>query len=157
MSTIPPEKKPANRHYVVGTQPVALRAAWRGTRPPPTPPKDEPVALEIAESVGMTLKLEFWGWDKPVLELAVATLAARGSAAVGTPLDLSRLLVVVPTRQAGRRLLPSTHSSLINTSIFLFIFEPIPKQPTISPFLRFRKRQPQLPFPPCPFTIGRGW
>lgn len=43
----------------------------------------------------------FLGWDEPVLDLAVRFLA-RGWA--GGPLDLSTVLAVVPTRQAGRRL-----------------------------------------------------
>jgi ATP-dependent helicase/nuclease subunit B len=41
------------------------------------------------------------GWDKPIVELAVNFLLRDVS---GRPLDLSRVMVVVPTRQAGRRL-----------------------------------------------------
>jgi len=44
----------------------------------------------------------FLPWDRPLLPQAVAWLARDWS---GTgPLDLARWLVVVPTRQAGRRL-----------------------------------------------------
>ena len=50
----------------------------------------------------MGMAREFWGWDKPVLELAVEVLARR--AGTVSPPDLSHLLVIVPTRQAGRRL-----------------------------------------------------
>ena len=41
-------------------------------------------------------------WDRPLLPQAVAFLAGNWDGA--GPLDLSRLLVVVPTRQSGRRL-----------------------------------------------------
>ena len=41
-------------------------------------------------------------WDRPLLQQAVAFLAGDWDGA--GPLDLSRLLVVVPTRQSGRRL-----------------------------------------------------
>jgi len=44
----------------------------------------------------------FLPWDRPLLPQAVAWLA--GDWQGGTPLDLSRTLVVVPTRQSGRRL-----------------------------------------------------
>lgn len=49
-----------------------------------------------------TATRHFLGWNRPVLETAVAFLA-RGWDGAG-PLDLSDCLVVVPTRQAGRRL-----------------------------------------------------
>ena len=65
----------------------------------------------------MPVKREFWGWERPIAELAVAALTARAASggaggnstadpglASISPLDLSRLLVVVPTRAAGRRL-----------------------------------------------------
>jgi len=45
---------------------------------------------------------EFLGWDKPVLELVVERLLSEAPG--GSPIDLSRVLVVVPTRNAGRRL-----------------------------------------------------
>jgi ATP-dependent helicase/nuclease subunit B len=44
----------------------------------------------------------FLPWDRPLLPQAVSYLA--GSWAGGQPLDLARTLVVVPTRQSGRRL-----------------------------------------------------
>lgn len=44
----------------------------------------------------------FLSWDAPLLPQAVRWLA--GNWAGGAPLDLSRLVVIVPTRQAGRRL-----------------------------------------------------
>ena len=52
---------------------------------------------------GMSINREFWGWDRPVLDLAVAQLARKCAPGADAP-DLSRLLVVVPTRAAGRRL-----------------------------------------------------
>lgn len=48
------------------------------------------------------VRRHFLPWDQPLLPQAVAFLA--GGWAGGAPLDLSRLLVVVPTRHAGRRL-----------------------------------------------------
>ena len=50
----------------------------------------------------MTPRLHLLPWDKPLLPQAVAWLAA-GWPGDG-PLDLAGLLVVVPTRQSGRRL-----------------------------------------------------
>jgi ATP-dependent helicase/nuclease subunit B len=51
---------------------------------------------------GMTSRLHSLSWDRPLLPQAVGWLAADWP---GTgPLDLSHLLVVVPTRQSGRRL-----------------------------------------------------
>ncbi|MBI3887262.1 MAG: PD-(D/E)XK nuclease family protein [Opitutae bacterium] len=50
----------------------------------------------------MPPRLHFLSWDRPLLPQAVAWLA--GDWAGGAPLDLSALLVVVPTRQSGRRL-----------------------------------------------------
>ncbi len=49
----------------------------------------------------MTVQRHFLGWHSPVVELAVARLT--GSWESGT-LDLSELLIVVPTTQSGRRL-----------------------------------------------------
>lgn len=48
------------------------------------------------------IRREFWGWEAPVLEQAVAWLSAdwNGTAA----LDLSETLILVPTAEAGRRL-----------------------------------------------------
>ncbi len=53
-------------------------------------------------SRGMTPRLHFLSWDQPFLPQAVSWLAAdwKGKG----PLDLSGLLVIVPTRQSGRRL-----------------------------------------------------
>jgi len=51
---------------------------------------------------GMSVNRHFLPWDKPLLPQAVAHLAAGWNGA--GPLDLSRLLVIVPTRQSGRRL-----------------------------------------------------
>lgn len=50
----------------------------------------------------MPPRLHFLPWDRPLLPQAVAWLG--GEWAGGAPLDLSALLVVVPTRQSGRRL-----------------------------------------------------
>jgi ATP-dependent helicase/nuclease subunit B len=50
----------------------------------------------------MPLRLQFLTWDRPLLERAVAHLAADWSG--GTALDLSDRMIVVPTKQAGRRL-----------------------------------------------------
>ena len=50
----------------------------------------------------MPPRLHFLPWDRPLLPQAVAWLA--GDWAGGEPLDLSALLVIVPTRQSGRRL-----------------------------------------------------
>ncbi len=52
----------------------------------------------------MAVVREFWGWDKPVLELAAEALMRRAAGTASGPADLARLLVIVPTRQAGRRL-----------------------------------------------------
>ena len=46
--------------------------------------------------------LTFLGWDRPALPSAVAWLCERFS--VDAAVDLSEVLVVVPGRQAGRRL-----------------------------------------------------
>ena len=50
----------------------------------------------------VNVRRHFLPWDRPLLPQAVAWLA--GSWAGGGPLDLSHILVVVPTRQSGRRL-----------------------------------------------------
>ncbi|MSU46147.1 MAG: PD-(D/E)XK nuclease family protein [Lacunisphaera sp.] len=50
----------------------------------------------------MTPRLHFLSWDRPLLPQAVDLLAANWAG--NGPLDLSGLLVVVPTKQAGRRL-----------------------------------------------------
>jgi len=50
----------------------------------------------------MTPRRIFLPWDRPLLPQAAAWLA--GEWAGGGPLDLSRVLIVVPTRQSGRRL-----------------------------------------------------
>ena len=50
----------------------------------------------------MPLHRHLLPWDRPLLPQAVAWLAAGWPG--DQPLDLSKLLVVVPTRQAGRRL-----------------------------------------------------
>lgn len=47
-------------------------------------------------------RVHFLPWDRPLLPQATAWLAGDWSG--GTPLDLSDCLVIVPTRQAGRRL-----------------------------------------------------
>ena len=49
----------------------------------------------------MSRTRHFLGWDEPVLDLAVRFLAGGWT---DGPLDLSAVLAVVPTRQAGRRL-----------------------------------------------------
>jgi len=48
------------------------------------------------------LERHFLSWTQPLLPQAVAFLA--GNWAGGAPLDLARILVIVPTRQSGRRL-----------------------------------------------------
>ena len=48
------------------------------------------------------VRRHFLSWDRPLLPQAVAFLA--GDWAGGSPLDLRRTLVIVPTRQSGRRL-----------------------------------------------------
>jgi len=58
---------------------------------------DPAVALDAAN-----LRCHRIPWDRPLLPQAVAFLAGGWDGA--GPLDLSRLLVVVPTRQSGRRL-----------------------------------------------------
>ena len=50
----------------------------------------------------MPPRLHFLPWDRPLLPQAVTWLAGNWSGA--GPLDLSSLMVVVPTRQSGRRL-----------------------------------------------------
>ncbi len=50
----------------------------------------------------MPLRLQLLTWDRPLLERAVAHLAANWSG--GSTLDLSDQMIVVPTKQAGRRL-----------------------------------------------------
>lgn len=50
----------------------------------------------------MTPRRHFLPWDRPLLPQAAAWLA--GNWAGEGPLDLSRVLIVVPTRQSGRRL-----------------------------------------------------
>ncbi len=52
---------------------------------------------------GMAKRLHFLPWDQPLLPQAVAWLAADWSG-MG-PLDVSDRLVIVATRQAGRRLM----------------------------------------------------
>lgn len=54
------------------------------------------------ESAPATPARIFLPWDRPLLPQAVELLAGGWSG--GTPLDLSRGLVIVPTRQSGRRL-----------------------------------------------------
>ena len=49
-----------------------------------------------------SVRRHFLPWDRPLLPQAVALLAGGWNG--GAPLDLARLLVVVPTRQSGRRL-----------------------------------------------------
>ncbi len=49
----------------------------------------------------MSITRRFLGWDRPVLELVAEDLLAEATPPI---LDLSHLLVVVPTRNAGRRL-----------------------------------------------------
>jgi len=49
----------------------------------------------------MPITRRFLGWDRPVLELVAEDLLAAASPPI---LDLSHLLVVVPTRNSGRRL-----------------------------------------------------
>ncbi len=48
------------------------------------------------------VRRHFLAWDRPLLPQAVAFLA--GGWAGGAPLDLAAIMVVVPTRQSGRRL-----------------------------------------------------
>ncbi|MSU25349.1 MAG: PD-(D/E)XK nuclease family protein [Opitutus sp.] len=50
----------------------------------------------------VNVRRHFLPWNQPLLPQAVAFLA--GDWAGGAPLDLSRILVVLPTRHAGRRL-----------------------------------------------------
>ena len=61
---------------------------------------------EAEEVVGVAppanVRRHFLPWDQPLLPQAVRFLAGDWSG--GKPLDLSRLVVVVPTKQAGRRL-----------------------------------------------------
>jgi ATP-dependent helicase/nuclease subunit B len=57
----------------------------------------------------MSRAIHFLGWDAPVVDkvcdfLVRAAEPDKGDPAAGTPLDLDGLLIVVPTRQAGRRL-----------------------------------------------------
>jgi ATP-dependent helicase/nuclease subunit B len=60
----------------------------------------------------------FFSWDRPLLPQAVEWFAGewRGKG----PLDLSRLLVVVPTRQSGRRLREAlaTHAAIHSQAVF---------------------------------------
>ncbi|HVU36681.1 MAG TPA: PD-(D/E)XK nuclease family protein [Opitutaceae bacterium] len=60
----------------------------------------------------------FLTWDRPLLPQAVAFLA--GDWTGGSPLDLSRLLVVVPTRQSGRRLREglAEHAARLGSAVF---------------------------------------
>ncbi len=60
----------------------------------------------------------FLPWNRPLLPQAVAFLA--GDWAGGRPLDLSSLLVIVPTRQAGRRLREALaeHASTLQQAVF---------------------------------------
>jgi ATP-dependent helicase/nuclease subunit B len=53
-------------------------------------------------TVAESPRRHFLSWDRPLLPQAVAWLA-RGWPA-GQPLDLTRTLIIVPTRQSGRRL-----------------------------------------------------
>ena len=46
----------------------------------------------------------FLGWDQPIVASAVDHLIADRDVGPGRPLDLTDVLIVVPTRQAGRRL-----------------------------------------------------
>ncbi|HXA80976.1 MAG TPA: ATP-dependent nuclease subunit B, partial [Opitutaceae bacterium] len=50
----------------------------------------------------LTARRHFISWDRPLLPQAVAFLAGEWKG--DGPLDLSTLLVVVPTQQSGRRL-----------------------------------------------------
>jgi ATP-dependent helicase/nuclease subunit B len=60
------------------------------------------IAAPLQRSIDSSPKRHFLGWEAPVLETAVSFLARDWSG--GGLLDLSDHLVVVPTRQAGRRL-----------------------------------------------------
>ena len=61
-------------------------------------------AAEEVRAVASTANVRrfFLPWDRPLLPQAVRFLAGDWSG--GQPLDLSRLVVVVATKQAGRRL-----------------------------------------------------
>ena len=50
---------------------------------------------------GMAVETKYLGWDQPVLRKVVAFLLPSDT---NGPVDLSADLIVVPTRQAGRRL-----------------------------------------------------
>jgi ATP-dependent helicase/nuclease subunit B len=67
---------------------------------------------------GMTPRLHLLPWDKPLLPQVVDLLAAEW--ADGGPLDLSSLLVIVPTRQSGRRLREAlaAHAVLRGQAVF---------------------------------------
>ncbi|MFC1497266.1 PD-(D/E)XK nuclease family protein [Verrucomicrobiota bacterium] len=52
----------------------------------------------------MPINLHFSGWDEPIVTKVVEHLVTDRDAGPGKPLDIEDLLVVVPTRQAGRRL-----------------------------------------------------
>ena len=66
----------------------------------------------------MTPRLHFLPWDRPLLPQAVDYLAAGWSGK--GPLDLASVLVVVPTRQSGRRLREAlaAHAATHNQAVF---------------------------------------
>lgn len=70
--------------------------------PAPEPAEAEPAPDPASESAPGRTSRTFLGWDAPVLESVTAHLAAGRDE--GGALDLSDLLVIVPTRHAGRRL-----------------------------------------------------
>ena len=58
-------------------------------------------SIDYGHCVAATLKTTYLNWDKPLLTLATEWLLTGESAAVA---DLSETLLLLPTRQAGRRL-----------------------------------------------------
>jgi ATP-dependent helicase/nuclease subunit B len=75
-------------------------------------------SVSLVVSAPANVRRHFLSWDRPLLPQAVGWLAAHWEGR--GPLDLSRSLVVVPTRQSGRRLREALaiHAATKNQAVF---------------------------------------
>ncbi|MBL9152960.1 MAG: PD-(D/E)XK nuclease family protein [Verrucomicrobiales bacterium] len=65
------------------------------------PPADQPELFPAGDAAPPAPRRHFLSWDRPLLEQAADWLLGRAGDRL--PIDLSHLLVIVPTRNAGRR------------------------------------------------------
>jgi ATP-dependent helicase/nuclease subunit B len=80
----------------------------------------------------MGIKRKFIGWDKPLLELALANFAKERNGE-SSPIDLEKTLILLPSGEAGRALLNGLAGLASENSSYLLP----PKILTIEPFLLF--------------------